>query len=146
LNEHRSSSIETRDEAPPLRVLVVDDHEDTAEIVANALKAIGAEVRVALEGLQALHDAVEFLPQIVILDLVMPGIDGYQVAKLIRKNRTLSATRLVALTGWSASDSQHRAREAGFDGFMRKPFNLETLKGFMGRLFGSRSEPGAASN
>ena len=136
MQEQRRSSAENRTDALPLRILVVDDHEDSAEIIAKALKSLGAEVRIALEGLHALNTALEFIPQVVILDLVMPGIDGYQVAQLIRKNRLLAATRLLALTGWSSADSQRRAREAGFDGFMRKPFSVDALRTLVARLFG----------
>lgn len=129
------------DSRPTLeRILVVDDHEDTANGLARALKALGADVRVAFDGLRAIQVALDFVPQVVILDLVMPGVDGYRVAQLIRSQRPLKETCLLALTGWSQEDARRRAKDAGFDDFMKKPLDVRALKEFLGRLFRSAGE------
>lgn len=126
------------------RVLVVDDHEDSAEGIARSLKTLGVEVRVAFDGIRALQIAEDFVPQLVILDLVMPGLDGYRVAKMIRAQRRIQAARLVALTGWSQEEAQRLAEDAGFDHFMRKPLDLRGLKQFLSHLFRS-VEPGTGA-
>jgi len=140
----RRAPAEAPEPEKPLRVLVVDDHEDSGEVIGKALSSMGLDVRVESDGLRALRVALDFIPQVVILDLVMPGVDGYHVAQLLRAQRPLAAARLLALTGWSVPDAPTKAWRAGFDGYMKKPLNLEDLKSFLARHFrrpGSAPEP-----
>src|SRR5579884_103167 len=104
------------------RVLVVDDNEDAATIMAEALEALGHSVEVATGGAQALVRAESFSPDVVLLDLSMPEMDGYEVARRLRASQ--KAPRIIALTGWTNEVSRVRSREAGFDQHLVKPVTL----------------------
>jgi len=108
------------------RVLVVDDNVDAASMLDMLLRSLGHETRVAHEGTAALRVAEEFRPDIVLLDIGMPGIDGYEVARRLRasKNRPL---RIVAVTGWGQEADRERSREAGFDLHLVKPVDANEL-------------------
>src|SRR5262249_20508531 len=112
-------------ELPRRRVLVVDDNHDAADSLAMLLRLMGQGVRVAYEGPAALSQAQEFQPELVFLDIGMPGMDGYQVAKQLRGQPCSTNMVLVAVTGWGQQEDRHRAREAGFDGHMVKPAEPE---------------------
>jgi two-component system OmpR family response regulator len=110
------------------RVLLVDDNTDSSEPLSLLLQAKGHETRISVEGEEAIAMADEFLPDCVVLDLGLPGIDGYEVARRLRE-RTYGATlTLVALTGWAGKEIRVRAAEAGFDYHLVKPVNLEELE------------------
>lgn len=116
-------------EAPgpaPHRVLVVDDNADAAESLGMLLEVRGNEVRIAYDGLQALEAAGEFDPDIVLLDIGMPKMSGYEVARRLRANRGDSVL-IVAITGWGQEEDRRRAREAGFDHHFTKPVDYEAL-------------------
>jgi CheY-like chemotaxis protein len=112
--------------AAPLRVLVVDDNADAAESLGMLLEARGKEVRIAYDGLEALEAAGDFDPEIVLLDIGMPKMSGYEVAKRLRAERGDSVL-IVAITGWGQEDDRRRAREAGFDHHFTKPVDYEAL-------------------
>lgn len=112
------------------RVLVVDDNRDAAESLAMLLEISGYEVRVAYDGMQALEELERFHPDVVLLDIGMPGLDGYEVARRMRASPRGKAVRLVALTGWGQGQDKCRAAEAGFDEHLTKPVDpalIETL-------------------
>jgi signal transduction histidine kinase/DNA-binding response OmpR family regulator len=109
------------------RVLVVDDNRDIAESLAFMLEDHGNEVRTAHDGPSALNTAAAFCPEIVLLDIGLPGIDGYEVARRLRKLPELSKSLLVALTGYGQSEARHRAQKAGFDIHLVKPVDFQTL-------------------
>jgi PAS domain S-box-containing protein len=110
----------------PRRVLVVDDNEDAAASLALLLQALGHESVVAKNGIEALRLAQEFHPQIVLLDIGMPGMDGYEVARRLRDLDT-RPVRVVAVTGWGQAADRERSRAAGFDLHLVKPIDLQDL-------------------
>jgi PAS domain S-box-containing protein len=110
------------------RVLVVDDNRDAAESVARLLELIGTEARVVHDGPAALAAFESFRPSVVFLDIGMPGMDGYEVARRMRARAAEGGPLLVALTGWGQEQDRARAAEAGFDRHVTKPAALETLR------------------
>ena len=107
--------------APRRRVLVVDDNVDAAESLALLLQLGGSEAHVAHDGATALRMAAELRPEVVFLDLGMPGMDGYEVARRLRGDASLRSVLLVALTGWGQEDDRRRSAAAGFDLHVVKP-------------------------
>jgi signal transduction histidine kinase len=112
----------------PLRILVVDNCQETAQSVALLLRVWGHEVRVAYDPLAALDDTHAHPPEVVLLDLGMPGMDGYEVARRLRAQAESKGAVLVALTGYSKEEDRRRALEAGFDYYMVKPVDPEDLR------------------
>ncbi len=106
---------------PARRMLVVDDNEDAASTVAELLKMSGNEVVVAHDGLSAVDFAAEFRPDVVLLDIGLPDISGYEVARRIRKLEGVRQPMLVALTGWGQPQDKEAAAQAGFDQHWTKP-------------------------
>ena len=107
------------------RIVVADDNRDAAEALGVLLKLQGYEIRTAFDGIQAFEVADEFHPQVVILDIEMPGQDGYAVARLIRKRAWSQSACLIALTGADAMNARSLAAKAGFDRFVNKPVDPE---------------------
>jgi two-component system OmpR family response regulator len=110
------------------RVLLVDDNTDSSEPLSLLLQAKGHETRVAVEGTEAIAVADEFQPHCVVLDLGLPGMDGYEVARRLRDRPYGASLTLVALTGWAGKDVRAKAAEAGFDYHLVKPVNWEELE------------------
>jgi len=113
--------------APP-RVLVVDDNRDAAESLGLLLQMLGADVAVVNDGGAALQAVAARRPLAVFLDLGMPGMDGYEVARRIRQRPDGDELTLVALTGWGQERDRRRTREAGFDHHLIKPADLSALQ------------------
>ena len=111
-----------------LRILVVDDNRDAADLLATLTNILGHATAVAHDGAAALRLAPAFQPDLVLLDLGMPGIDGYEVARRLRAAPGGAALILVALTGWGGEQERGRTREAGFDLHLTKPATLATLE------------------
>jgi CheY-like chemotaxis protein len=109
------------------RILVVDDNSDAADTLAMVLSLRGYEVRVARDGPEALSAAGEFHPELVLLDIGLPGMDGYAVARALRAGPTQGRVRLVALTGYGRDEDRRRSAEAGFDDHLVKPIAPEEL-------------------
>jgi len=114
-----------------LRVLVADDNNDALESLALLLEVCGHEARRASDGAEALHAAAEWRPDVVLLDIGMPVLDGYEVARRIRSERWGEQMFLVAISGWGQSEDRKRATEAGFDLHFRKPIGLPVLEGVL---------------
>jgi len=112
----------------PRRILVVDDNVDAAESLAVLLRLEGHEVRTAPNGPAALAAAQAEPPEMVVLDLGMPGMDGFEVARRLRALPGTKGTLLVAMTGWAQEDDRRRCYEAGFDGHLPKPVEWEALR------------------
>ena len=110
------------------RVLVVDDNIDAAEMLAALLGTLGAAVAIATSGMQALRVAASYQPDVIVLDIGMPGMDGYEVARRLRAIPRHASTRLIALTGWGQDEDVKRSREAGIDHHLVKPPDLDTLR------------------
>ena len=110
------------------RVLVADDNRDAAESMGMLLRLMGNEVRTVHDGLQAVSEAETFQPDVILLDIGMPRLNGYDAARLIREQRWSQGTVLVALTGWGQEEDKRRASEAGFDRHFTKPVNPADLE------------------
>jgi PAS domain S-box-containing protein len=110
------------------RVLVVDDNRDIAEGLRLLLTILGAEVRVAHDGAEAVRICDDWLPTHVLMDIGMPGMDGYEAARRLRAKHPDNAFRLIAVTGWGQEEDRQRAREAGFDEHLVKPVGVRELK------------------
>jgi CheY-like chemotaxis protein len=115
----------------PQRVLVVDDNQDSASSLAMLLKFLGTEIRVANDGPTALEVIKDFRPNIVLLDIGMPGMDGFAVARRVREDHESDGMVLIALTGWGQAEDRERTREAGFDHHLVKPADIATLKSLL---------------
>jgi CheY-like chemotaxis protein len=113
------------------RILVVDDNVDAAESLAVLLRLEGHEVRVAADGPSAVAAAQAGPPQMVVLDLGLPGMDGYEVARQLRALPETKDALLVALTGWAQEEDRRRCQEAGFDGHLAKPVEWDALRQFL---------------
>jgi len=111
-----------------LKVLVVDDNVDAAKGIARLLQAYGHETRVAHEGAAAMQAALEFVPDVVLLDIGLPVINGFQVAKWIRQELTLQNVVLVALTGYGQESDRQRTQDAGFDHHLVKPADFKAVQ------------------
>lgn len=109
------------------RVLVVDDGRDAAESLAMLLRMHGHEVRVAYDGVQALRYAEAAPPQVVLLDIGLPGMDGYEVARRLRRLAGVAQARMIAITGYGQEQDQQAAEAAGFDGHLTKPVDPDQL-------------------
>jgi len=116
------------------RILVVDDNEDAANTLAMILKLEGHEIDTAYSGAQALERVDEFMPDIVLLDIGLPELDGLQVAARIRANPKFRRVRLVAITGYGKDADRARTREAGFSSHLVKPVDFADLKRALAEL------------
>lgn len=114
------------------RILVVDDNVDAAESAAEILRILGNEVAVVHDGLAAVVAVEEWGPDTVLLDIGLPGIDGYEVARRVRQTARGKAVMLVALTGWGQDQDKQRSSESGFDQHWVKPVGLDKLKELSG--------------
>ena len=117
-----------------LSVLVVDDNRDAAESLAMLLRTAGADVQVAHDGPTALAEFERSEPHVVLLDIGMPGMDGYEVARRLREISRPDRVALVALTGWGQDEDRRRVREAGFDHHLVKPVDLASLQSLLTSL------------
>ncbi|HEY5897250.1 MAG TPA: PAS domain-containing protein, partial [Burkholderiales bacterium] len=112
--------------APRLRVMVADDNRDAADSLSRLLALYGHEVRVAYDGLSAIELAREFSPLVAVLDIGMPGVNGYDVARRLREQHGRSL-KLIALTGWGQQADRKQAADAGFDHHVTKPIDPRVL-------------------
>jgi CheY-like chemotaxis protein len=110
----------------PKRILVVDDNEDAAAMLASALSAYGHDVRTAPDGPTALDSIDGWMPEVAVLDLGLPVMDGYELARRLTE-RCAGGARLIAVTGYGQEQDRHRSAEAGFDAHFVKPIDLEAL-------------------
>jgi signal transduction histidine kinase len=119
---------------PPRRILVVDDNEDAADSMASLLELNGNQVQCAGDGLAALRAIDRFGPQIVLLDIGLPKMNGYQVCRAIRRNRSIRQPVVVALTGWGQTKDRDESKRAGFDHHLVKPVSFQALLELMNTL------------
>ncbi len=115
-----TATAETRP-APRRRLLVVDDNRDSANTLAALLETMGHEVRIAYDGAGAVALAAEYRPDGVFLDIGLPGMNGYDVARTLRSSPTVAHAKLIAFTGYGQDEDRRRVREAGFDYLLVKP-------------------------
>ena len=112
---------------PSLRMLIVDDNRDAADSLAMLMQTTGNEIRTAYDGLEALQVASEFRPEVVLLDIGLPKIDGHEVAQRLRREPWGQRVCLIAVTGWSDESDRARSRAAGFDHHLVKPLDTGLL-------------------
>ena len=118
----------------PLRVLVVDDNKDAAESLALLLQLKGHDVLLAHDGPSALATARERRPEVVFLDIGLPRMDGYEVARQMRRQDEDGPALLVAMTGYGQDEDRRRSRDAGFDRHLVKPVDLEHVEDLLAEL------------
>jgi signal transduction histidine kinase len=109
------------------RILVVDDNRDAVELLAQLLRLVGSEVEIAYDGAAAVKAVAKFKPEIVLLDIGMPILDGYAAAEAIRRGPNGAEILLIAMTGWGQADDRRRALDAGFDAHLVKPASIDAL-------------------
>jgi CheY-like chemotaxis protein len=128
----RAAGTTRQDAARPQRILIVEDHVDSAEGVATLLRLDGHEVKAVYDGPSALSCATEFAPETVLLDIGLPGMDGYEVARRLRA--TLGAEVLIiALTGYGQDEDRRKSEEAKIDHHVLKPLRSEALADLLRR-------------
>jgi signal transduction histidine kinase/ActR/RegA family two-component response regulator len=118
--------------APRRRVLIADDNRDSADSLAIMLSLMGHETQATYDGSSAIEKAGTFRPEVILLDLGMPVIDGYEAARRIREQAWSNGVVLVALTGWGQEEDRARARDAGFNFHLTKPANPQALRDLLG--------------
>jgi CheY-like chemotaxis protein len=122
-----------------LKILIADDVPDSVQSLALALQILGHKVRVAADGVQAWETAMKFHPDVAILDIGMPGMNGYEVAERIRQSPWGRPIVLVALTGWGQRDDVNRSREAGFDHHLTKPADFSVVRKLLDAIVSERA-------
>jgi len=125
-----------------LRVLVVDDNQDATDSLARLLQHLGAEVRAVHDGASALRALETYHPSLVLLDIGMPEMDGYEVARHIRKLDPNKEMMLIALTGWGQDEDRKRSFRAGFDHHLVKPTDIAALQELINSVSRGREGPG----
>jgi two-component system, cell cycle response regulator DivK len=117
------------------RVLIVDDNEDNRQILIDLLSANGYEVIEALNGLDAVTIATRETPDLVLMDIQLPGIDGHEATRRIKANPALARTPVIAVTSYALAGDDRKAAEAGCDAYVTKPFSpralLAQVRGFL---------------
>jgi CheY-like chemotaxis protein len=116
------------------RILVADDNVDALDSLAMLLEFAGHEVRKARDGAEALEGARDWQPDVMLLDLGMPKLTGYEVAQRVRSEEWGRNVRMVAISGWGQREDQRRSRESGFDQHLVKPISFDSLNGILNSL------------
>jgi len=117
-----------------VRILVVDDVRDSADVYAALIRRWGYETRAAYDGPSCLEQVSDFRPQIILLDVGLPGMSGYDVVEILRKNETTAGIKVFAISGYSNSEHIERCRQVGFDDCFVKPVANDWLKEFLARI------------
>ena len=131
------------DPKPPLscRVLIADDNHDAAVSLSMLLQSMGHDTRVVHDGVEALEEAEHFRPDVVLLDIGMPRLDGYETARRMTSQPWAAKTQIVAVTGWGQEADRQRAKDAGFHRHLVKPVDLEALREVLSEGCEQRREP-----
>ncbi|GJH13762.1 response regulator [Caballeronia novacaledonica] len=119
--------------APGRRILLVDDSDDAALAMSMLLEALGHEVRTEHDGPRALASIDDFKPDVVVLDIGLPGMSGFDVAREMRKRDATRSVLLLALTGWGSEADRQSALDAGFDHHLTKPVDVTDLEALLAR-------------
>lgn len=119
---------------PPIRILVVDDNQDSADSLGLLLKLLGNDVRIVHDGPAAVEVANEFEPRVVLLDIGLPTMNGYEAARQIRQLSWADRAVLIAVTGWGGADDRERSKQAGFDHHLVKPVDPDVLTQLLASL------------
>ena len=119
------------------RILIVDDNRDAAEILARLLSRAGHQTRLAFDGEEAVEQAGEFTPDVVLLDIGLPKLNGYEACRAILANAKQARPHVVALTGWGQEDDRAKSRNAGFHAHLTKPISFDELNALLADLPGA---------
>jgi DNA-binding response OmpR family regulator len=122
------------------RVLIVDDEKPIATLLTQTFEQEGYEVANAFDGIECMNRMATFRPDVVVMDIMMPKLDGVDTTRLIRRNRSYSDTIVVALSAKSDEETRRRMKEAGANLFMRKPFVIAKLLARVSHMLEIRSE------
>jgi PAS domain S-box-containing protein len=129
----------------PLRVEIVDDNVDAAEMLGRFVSGLGHTTKLAHDGLSALNVADTFAPDVILLDIGLPMMNGYEVAQEVRRRPALHHVYLAALTGWGQAEDRRRAREAGFDSHFTKPASLAAVEDLLSAAARGGEDAGQAN-
>ncbi len=135
ITETKTRTMDTTEPGKP-NVLLIEDNDDGREMMAMMLDCYGYDVEHAADGLAGIEKALSYRPDVALVDIGLPGIDGYEVARRLRANDATRAIRLIALTGYGLAEDQRRVLEAGFDMHLVKPVDIESLMKAIGNLTG----------
>lgn len=136
-------STESNSISPPTRILVVDDNGDASLIVSMSLQVKGYAVQRGDSGPQTLSITESWKPQVILLDISMPGMDGYETCHRLRQQAWGHDVVVIALTGYGQSEDRQRAKDVGFDAHLIKPVDLTTLPGLLTDLI-NKKQSGSA--
>jgi DNA-binding response OmpR family regulator len=117
-----------------VKVLVVDDNVDLVEMLSMVVEAAGHQVRKAFDGRSGISAALEYQPDLILLDLGLPDVNGTEVAKELRRHREVAQARIVALTGWGQAEDRQRTADAGFDEHLTKPADPEQIQRLLDKV------------
>jgi len=147
------SSIATYEEntmatsAVPLKVLIVDDHEPTAKILMLAMDAAGCQVQAVFNSIAAIEVLDSYIPDIVLLDINMPDMDGYKLCEMLRDDTRLGNALFIAQTGWNSDGHRKLSKRAGFHHHLAKPIDIEILLSTINReIYSARLVESANGN
>jgi CheY-like chemotaxis protein len=112
----------------PGGILIIEDNPDAAHSLRDLLELSGRQVEVAYSGPEGVQTALRFAPAIVLCDIGLPGMDGYEVARRLRAEPATASARFIAVTGYGSEEDRRRAQEAGFEAHLVKPLNLDHLE------------------
>jgi CheY-like chemotaxis protein len=115
-------------QAHPIRVLIVDDSKDSAKTLGWMVEYAGHETRLAHDGASAIEIAKTYEPNVILLDIGLPGMNGYEVCKAMHEDRIAQKAVFIAQTGWGQPEHRQRSKEAGFDHHLVKPIDMQVLK------------------
>jgi two-component system cell cycle response regulator DivK len=125
------------------RILYIEDNEQSLYLVSFLLKAKGYEVIQARDGIEGIETAGRSRPDLILLDIQLPSMDGYEVARLLRSNPELSETPIMALTSFAMAGDREKALEAGCSGYIEKPINPDTFPRKIGQYLTKRASQGS---
>ena len=129
LQPRQAVPLDVSEPVPTRRILIVDDNVQAADSLGRLMSVVfGQEVRVVYNGRKALEIAESFLPHVILLDLEMAGMDGYEVAMRLREHPECSKALIVAVTGWGHEEDRRRSREMGFDLHLVKPVTANDMR------------------
>lgn len=121
-------------EQSPLRILIVDDNEASAKTLGWMMELWGHDIKLAHNGQQGIEVAEEFKPQVIFMDIGLPGMNGYELCSLMQKNPVHANSVFIAQTGWGQSEHRQRSKEAGFAHHLVKPVDMQQLQQLLDTL------------
>lgn len=130
------SSAAVTKQARNYRILVIDDHKDLTDVLCTLLGALGHQTQAAYNGTEGIAAAKKTHPDVILCDIGLPGLNGYEVAKALKADAELKETFLIALTGYAGQDDVERAKDAGFDRHLAKPVDMQALKNALAEVEG----------